>query len=164
MKRVLFVLATWFTLALPTAAVAGSNIATMQVAVTVDGTCNISTSPVVFPDYNPIGTNAASPDDGTGTITIQCSTGLVAHIGLDAGLAYAGTNRMHDALSEYIPYALYQDTGRTTPWGNTPSTWVGTTPAPSTSPQVFTVYGRIPAGQTSPGGSYADTVVATVNF
>ena len=60
-------------------------------------------------------------------------------------------------------YSLYQDSGRTTVWGNT----VGTAPASvagSGVAQNFTVYGQVAAGQTLPVGSYADTVVATVTF
>ena len=36
--------------------------------------------------------------------------------------------------------------------------------APDTTPRTFAVYGRIPAAQDKPLGSYSDTVIATVNF
>jgi spore coat protein U-like protein len=63
-----------------------------------------------------------------------------------------------------MKYFLYQAEDRLTAWGNTvataPATVAGTGVA-----QVFTVYGRVTQGQNLPVAvSYADTVVATVNF
>ena len=65
--------------------------------------------------------------------------------------------------SEQITYGLYQDSGRTQPWGDS----VGTNTAAGTGSgltQTFTVYGRVPAQNTPSPGTYADTVVVTVSY
>lgn len=160
MKKLLGLLVLIVLLA-PPAVLAGTATANLQVTVTVDAACGVTTNPLTFPDYNPVGTNATIPDDGTGFVVLQCSTGLSAHIGLDRGL---NTGRMQDQLNNFVSYALYQDANRTITWGNTSGSWVTSPPALNTIPQIFTVYGRIPPGQTSPSGAYSDTVVATVNF
>ncbi len=71
---------------------------------------------------------------------------------------------MKDATTDYLSYELYQDTGRTTVWGNSGTALFSAGSAPSKAPRTFTVYGRIPAAQDVPAGAYADTVIATVNF
>jgi spore coat protein U-like protein len=62
----------------------------------------------------------------------------------------------------YLSYYLYQNSGKTTIWGNSTDTAVtvtGTGIDKSTS-----VYGVIPAGQSIPSGSYTDTVTALVMY
>jgi spore coat protein U-like protein len=63
-----------------------------------------------------------------------------------------------------LDYALYQETGRTTNWGNTPGT---DTPAATIAPVLattLTVYGRVASGQNVAAGAYTDTVTATVTY
>lgn len=69
---------------------------------------------------------------------------------------------MSDGASHFLSYALYQDTGRTTVWGNTGGTGVANTGTGTQN--ALTVYGAVAAGQAVPAGSYSDTVVATVTF
>lgn len=62
-----------------------------------------------------------------------------------------------------LSYALFQDSGRSTNWGNT----FGTDTVAGTgtgSAQSMTVYGRLFSGQFTTAGFYSDTVVATVDF
>ena len=62
-----------------------------------------------------------------------------------------------------IPYAIYSDAPLSTNWGNT----IGTDTVSGTGSgilQVFTVYGKIPAGATAPAGAYTDTVTVTVTY
>ena len=165
MKRVvqLFVFAfALIFLAIP--AMANTASANLQVSVTVDAACSISTTPVAFSSYAPLGVNASTPDDSTGTVTVRCSTGTVANIGLDCGITCAVEVRHMKSGSDLLSYDLYQNTSRTTKWGNGIVGWLTTPAAPDSNPQVYTVYGRIPAAQFAPPGNYADTVVATVNF
>ena len=62
-----------------------------------------------------------------------------------------------------MTYELYKDGAHLNVWST--GTGAQTVPAFSTdAPQTLTVYGRITSGQDVPAGSYADTVVATVNF
>jgi spore coat protein U-like protein len=62
-----------------------------------------------------------------------------------------------------LAYFLYLDAGRTTAWGNTFGTGRLVAEVNGT-PSVETIYGRVPAGQNLPVGSYQDTVVVTVTF
>jgi spore coat protein U-like protein len=61
----------------------------------------------------------------------------------------------------YITYTLFQDSSRSQEWDNT-TTKSGTGTG---ADQNFTVYGRIPSGQSiSNTGSYGDTVIATITY
>jgi spore coat protein U-like protein len=64
----------------------------------------------------------------------------------------------------FLTYELYKDAAYSTVWGNTVGTGLDTGAAPNRNPRNFTVYGSVPAAQDVTVGSYADTVVATVNF
>jgi spore coat protein U-like protein len=162
MKRLLLALLVALTCSYAPQLLAGSATASLQVSVVVDQSCIVSTSPLVFATYNPF---ASTPDDSTGTVTIQCGVGSVVTIGLDCGTSCSGTNAyLHSGVGGLLPYSLYQDGSHTTPWGNTPSTQLAPPTISSTSPHPYTVYGRIAAGQTASPGTYTDTVVATVNF
>jgi spore coat protein U-like protein len=60
-----------------------------------------------------------------------------------------------------INYYLYSDTARSTQW-NTLSMQSGTG---SGADQSYTIYGRIPSGQSVLyTGTYSDTVIATVTY
>ena len=145
---------------------ASSASANLTVSVDVDTACAINTSAVSFPVYEPIGANYANPDDSTaGSVVIVCTAGVVANIGLGAGSNVSGlqSRMLNSSSSTYLPYALFQDSTHTTPWGNGPGTWMTVPAAPDSSARTYVVYGRIPSGQ-SGAGHYADTVVATVNF
>ena len=145
--------------------VAGSATANLQVTAAVSANCTITTATVAFPAYDPIIANASANDDGTGTVTIACTKGTVATIGLGLGAnALVSQRRMKDAGTDYLNYALYLDSARTTIWGTTSPNLLTPVAAPDKTPRAFTVYGRIPSGQDIPAGAYTDTVVATVNF
>jgi spore coat protein U-like protein len=49
-------------------------------------------------------------------------------------------------------------------WGNTPGTDTPAAATASLTPSVLTVYGRVPAQQALPVGSYTDTVTITVSY
>ena len=70
--------------------------------------------------------------------------------------------RMSDGVASFLAYALYQDSPRTTVWGNTAGT--GLVHAGDGASHAITVYGTVAAGQNVPVGSYSDTVVATITF
>jgi spore coat protein U-like protein len=59
----------------------------------------------------------------------------------------------------FMNYELYSNGGRTTVWGT-----YNITPAPDLTPRVYTVYGRVAAGQDVAIGNYTDTVVASINY
>lgn len=145
---------------------AATATANLSVSATINNNCTITTAAVGFPAYDPIVTHATAPDDSTsGSVTITCTKGSAATIGLGLGSNVSGSQmRMLNGAANFLNYALYQDASRTTVWGNSGSGLLSPVAAPSKAPRAFTVYGRIPAGQDLPAGTYTDTVTATVNF
>ena len=152
--------------ALPTAPVGQTLTATsgMPVRIEIVASCVVSASDLDFGAYN---TSSATPARGQTTIELQCSPGLVAEVNLDAGTAPGANTSRRKLRSESggnrIDYGLYQDTGRTVHWGDTPGVdtrEVLTTGAPQTVP----VYGEIPAGQRGQEGTYSDEITVRVHF
>lgn len=156
-------------LAASSASQAGTATSNLSVTATVSANCTISTAPVAFGAYDPIVANATTALNGTGTVTVTCTTGSAATITLGQGTnpATGSTDaaplrQMKDSATDVLAYSLFQDTGRTTVWGNTAGTGVAETGTGTV--QNVTVYGAVPAGQNVPAASYSDTVVATVTF
>lgn len=148
---------------------AATGTANLGVSATVSSNCSISTSPVAFGAYDPVGANAANPLDSAGTVIVTCTSGASTTITLGQG-ANAGpgstdaapARRMRDSGSGYLSYALYQDGSHMTTWGNTGATGVAHTGTGSSA--NISVYGRVAAGQNVASGSYSDTVLATITF
>jgi spore coat protein U domain-containing protein, fimbrial subunit CupE1/2/3/6 len=144
---------------------AGSASANLSVSASVANNCTISTSPLAFGAYDPVVANASSNLDATGMVTVACTKGATATIGLGLGSNASGnTRRMTDGSTNFLTYEVYQDSSRSAVWGNSGAELLSPSAAPSKSTRDFTVYGRIPSNQDVPAGSYADTVTATVNF
>ena len=141
------------------AASAGSANANMGVSASIAATCTISTSAVAFGAYS--GTQV----DATGTVTANCINGTPWTIGLGTGTGSGATtsNRKLTSGANTLGYGLFSDSTHATNWGNSVGvdTVAGTG---SGSSQNQTVYGSIPTGTIPAAGSYADTVVATINF
>jgi spore coat protein U-like protein len=152
------------------AALASTATANLGVSASITNNCTISTAPLAFGAYDPL--NGASAVNGTGTVTVVCTSGMTgAVVTLGQGLHAAGGSsdpvplrQMQDSGTTKLTYKLYSDSGRTTVWGNTAGTGLAASTGTGTN-QNLTVYGTIDAGQnTLPAGSYADTVVATITF
>jgi spore coat protein U-like protein len=144
---------------------AATATANLAVSATIANNCTITTSPVGFPAYDPIVTHASTPDDSTtGSVTVTCTKGAAATIGLGLGANVSGSQMRMANGTNYLNYALYQDSGHATVWGTSGAGLLSPGAAPSKAARTFTVYGRIPAAQDLPAGTYTDTVVATVNF
>jgi spore coat protein U-like protein len=143
---------------------AGSQSSPLTVNATVTGNCSISTSALSF---GSVDTLSASPVLGTGGVTITCTNGTAWSAAADAGAgsgATLATRRMTSA-GNTLNYMLYTDSGRTTVWGDGTGTTAAIASTGSGAAQSVTIYGRVPAGQTSaPAGSYSDTVGVTVTY
>jgi spore coat protein U-like protein len=88
---------------------------------------------------------------------VNCSNGTPFTIALGNGTNYSMGRRLASGAS-YINYFLYSDSSRSNQWDSVTGTGNG-------SDQSFTVYGRIPSGQSiSYTGSYGDTVIATITY
>jgi len=144
---------------------AATATANLGVSATVTNNCTISTVALAFGSYDPVVANASANLDGTGTVVVTCTKGSTATIGLGLGSnAAASVRRMTDGSSNYLTYELYQDSGRSTVWGNSGAGLLSPVAAPSKAARNFTVYGRVASNQDVPAGTFNDTVVATVNF
>jgi len=144
---------------------AASTSANLSLTASVANNCTIATSAVAFGSYDPVVAHAAADLDGAGQVTIACTKGAAATIGLDLGSnAAVTTRRLSDGVSSFLTYELYTDVARADVWGDAAPDLFTPAVAPSKVARSFSVYGRIPSNQDVPAGAYTDTVVATVNF
>lgn len=141
--------------------------ANLNVSATVSDDCVVTTTPVNFGTYNTV---TAAAVVATGTVSVTCAVGVNATARLGQGANAGGgstdaapVRRMADGSGNFLNYQLFSDAGRTTVWGNTAGTGVGS--AGTGAADILTVYGEIAAGQgAAPVGAYADVVVASVDF
>ncbi|TCM19654.1 spore coat protein U-like protein [Novosphingobium sp. PhB165] len=154
---------TAFVFASPQAAEAATATTTFAVTATVLPSCTVTATALAFGNYNPL---SGTPTDGTSTITVNCTTGTSYTVGLNAGGTSGATVTTRQMLlsTNALNYALYRDSGHTNNWGNTPGTDTPASAPATTTAAALTVYGRIPALQNVPAGSYTDTVTVTVNY
>lgn len=148
----------------PASAPAATATDTFQVTANVLGSCSVSATDLAFGDYTP---TSGTPLDQTSTVSVTCTTGTTYDVGLNEGLNDYGNGvtgrRMVYATTNFLAYALYSDSGRTTNWGNT----VDTDTVDGTgngSAQDITVYGRVPINQYVTAGGYSDTITVTVTY
>jgi spore coat protein U-like protein len=144
---------------------ASTSTNTFTVSATVSAACVIGTNNLAFPSYSP---TSSSNTDGSTTLNVTCTNGTAYTVGLDAGTGSGSTietRKMTGASAgSSLAYSLYSNSNRTSVWGST----VGTNTVAGTgsgAAQSLTVYGRIPANQTSVAATtYNDTITVTVTF
>ena len=138
---------------------------TLGVSATVSSNCVVSTSALAFPTVD---VTSGAAVDGTGAISVTCTSGTAWTASADAGEG-TGTSlvtRKMESGANLLNYVLYTNVGRTTIWGDAVGGTTATIGGTGTgAAQSSTIYGRVPAGQTSlPAGAYADTVAVTVSY
>jgi spore coat protein U-like protein len=147
----------------PSFALADTAETNFNVTATVTTACTVAATNLAFGDYVP---TAASPTDGTSTVTVRCTLGTIYHVRLNQGLHGTGvTDRKMQRSGELdeLAYALYRDATRLLNWGETDET--DTVDSLGTGLAVdHTVYGRIAAYQPVPAGAYSDTITVTVSY
>jgi spore coat protein U-like protein len=138
----------------------GTITGSFLVTAVVQPACTISATTLAF------GTYAGVQTDGQSQISLTCTNYATWNIGLSAG-TFAGATvtarKMTGPSGSALAYSIYRDAARTLNWGNT----VGTDTLTGTgtgSAQSVPVYGRVPASQAAPSGSYQDTIIGTVTF
>jgi spore coat protein U-like protein len=102
--------------------------------------------------------------NGTGTVTVTCHGNPSWKLSLDAGLgvgATTTTRKMTGPGGVTLNYRLFQDSARTSNWGNNNGVDV-VSGTGNGLPQPQTVYGQIAAGQYIAPGVYTDTITASV--
>ena len=129
--------------------------------------CTVSSAGVAFGAYNSL---SGAPDDSTGTILVECHpSDHSVEVAIGAGLSGSfATRRMNNGAAT-LNYNLYTSAARTLVWGDgtqgsVTQTLTGGTVSSGTRRFTAIVYGRIPAAQSVPFGTYNDTVVVTVTF
>jgi spore coat protein U-like protein len=161
-----------FTISFGREAAAQTATANLNVTASVIKACTIGVTPVAFSPYDP--TASAANTTGQGTVTIKCTPGTAPTVALGLGNNIGAGNQrnMKDTATggtNLLKYGLFQDsTRKTTPWGDGTLGGIVATPSPTpvadNNAVIFQVYGQIPALQSVVESSYADLVVATVNF
>jgi spore coat protein U-like protein len=153
--------------------------AVLGVSASVNPNCTITTSAVSFGRYESLRANATAPLIAAGTVSIACSKGSAPKITMDLGQNPSG-GRRYMALAaagggpDALHYEIYQPPTAipgagcsfpgTAVWGPTAAQAFVPSPPATRAARTYSVCGTIPAGQGVSMGSYADTVVATVNF
>ncbi|MDY7546689.1 spore coat U domain-containing protein [Glaciimonas sp. CA11.2] len=132
-------------------------------------TCTVAATATSFSNYF---ATLATNNDGIGDVAITCTAQVAAGIGsYTIGLSTgSGTyiNRTLISGTNFLNYNLYSDPTRLIVWGDgsagtqtvTDSYLILLTP----TTHHYTVYGRIPPGQSKPASTYTDTVAVTVTY
>ena len=140
-----------------------------SVYATVITNCNVTTSPLTFPQSSLLSADISS----TGMLNVQCTNSTPYTVGLDYGSYASGTQRRmySSAQAQYISYGLYTDAAHSHPWAAASSAtsctngsgtcYLGTGTG---STQSVTVYGLVPPQTSQPPGTYSDTVTVTVTY
>ena len=145
------------------AANAATAIGNFNVKITITANCTVSATDMLFASTGVIAANV----DQTSVISVICTNTTPYQIGIEAGSngTVAARKMKNLASGEFISYSLFSDSGRLNTWGNTALTgWQTNTGNGSTTPQNFTVYGRVPVQTTPTPGNYTDIVQVTVNY
>lgn len=145
------------------AALASTQSATFGVTASVAASCSITADSLNFGAYD--GSTTLTP---TSTVSVNCTNTTPYNVGLNAGTGSGATTTTRvltgtTSASNKLNYTMWQNSARTTNWGNT----VGTDTESGTgsgSAQSLTVYGQLASGQTANGDSYTDTITATLTF
>lgn len=138
------------------------------VSANVIKSCKVGVSASTLDFGSVLNTTTNVSATGNGLINVTCSNGTHYIVGLQTTDGSAGTGYMTSATSaDKVPYALYQDPARATPWGNSgtgpgnPGNEVSGTGNGNT--QALTVYGNVPSANYAPG-TYRDIVTVSVTY
>lgn len=160
---------------------AAGTTAVLGISASVAANCVISTSALSFGSYEALSANANTALNAAGTVSIACTKGSVPKISMDLGQNPSAGKRYMTLVGSGSPgvasalyYEIYQPpdptpgSGCSFPgskvWGSSAAqTFVPAAPTGRTA-RSYNVCGTIPPGQFTVLGTYADTVVATVNF
>lgn len=144
----------------------GTSTATFTVTLTLQANCAITANPLNFGTTGVL----SSAVNQQSTVSVTCTNTTPYNVGLDAGTVagstvaarlMAGTTAGNTGTT--VAFQLYQDSTRSTPWGNTQGT--NTVAGTGTgSAQPINIYGQVPNQATPKPDTYQTTVTATVFF
>lgn len=147
-----------------TPALAASTSNTMPVLVNVINSCTVTAGALDFGTLTGVG---GVNVDSSSTVSLVCTQGAAYDVFMNFGVNNVGAQRNLvnplDATKK-IPYGIFQNSARSTTWGNTSGTDTVKGTA-GTGVVSITAYGRIPSTASAvPAGDYNDTVTVSVNF
>ncbi len=131
----------------------------LSVSATVANACTVDNATLSFGSYT------LTEKDASTTLNVQCTTGVAYNILMNSGMGTGATttSRKMTNGANTLNYTLYRDGARTNIWGL--SIGVDTIAGVGTgNVQTIDIFGRIPAGQGVPTGTYNDTVTITVDY
>lgn len=135
---------------------------TLQVTASVARACTVNANDLLFGVYDQ---SVGADHTGTTDITVICTPTTAYQVALDNGgntaSCLGGANRcMDDGSGNYLTYDLLQSAGGAV-WGSGAD---ALNFVAAGGPEVYTIYGVIPALQVIPAGNYSDTIRVDVNF
>ena len=154
---------------------AGTATANLTVGASVAANCTISTTAITFGAYDPVSGGNVS---ASGTVVVGCTknaTGLWVGLGNGSNFASSTRNLLGGTNADKLAYALRQPSATTpdalcsgfgvgTAWSNSVGTALNLSTSPGKAERTYKVCGEIVSGQDVSVDTYADTVVATINF
>jgi spore coat protein U-like protein len=150
-------------------AFAGTATSTLGVSAEVVASCTITSAAPLVITYDPVVVNLTAPATSTAALTVSCTSGSASTITLGQGVNFntgstdaIPARRALNGTANFLSYALYQDAGNATIWGNTPATGKAHTGTGNLDEVI--VYASMAGAQNVPAGTYSDSVVATVTF
>ena len=148
-------------------ALAGSASGSLQVTATVQSACIVSGGTLQFgAALDP--SAASTPVDASATVGVQCTSTTPYTVALDAGLNAGGAGQFSGRKmkngSSLLSYQLYQDSARSTVWGDGTGGSAVVSGTGTGSVQSLSVYGRLPSLNGAVPGDYADTVTIVVTY
>lgn len=120
----------------------------------------MSATDLVFPSSGFITTAV----DGAASISVTCTNTTPYSVGLSNGAGAGATfvqRKMTSSSGNTVNYNLFSDVARTAVWADG---FFRRSGSGTGSPQLLTVYGRVPVQTTPPPGVYRDTVVITLTY
>lgn len=152
-------------------AIAGSASGSLSLSATVNTNCTVNSPTLTFTAVDP---TAGADTAGSAVLSVQCtkSTTLTDIKLGPGGHQLPGGARQLNNGSDNVIYGLFTDAAYTTPWGDSVTTGIGSMLSSGFSafssvstPQTFTVYGRVQAADEDvPAGTYTDNVAVTIDF
>ncbi len=147
-------------IALTPSALAGTSTSTLSVRVVVQPSCTLSGATLDFGSYTSGQTGALT--GFTQIVFSNCPAGQL-RFQLDGGANGTTTARkLANGSGGLLNYGIFRDSARTQNFGQGSDSRLITLAAAGSG--NVSVYGRIPAGQAVAAGTYADTVVITLDF
>lgn len=117
-----------------------------------------------YADLNNLIDGRSFGSSGGSSFGLQCSLGTAYSIALNGGQNATGGQRRMVNSGAYVTYNLYQDSGRTQPWGDGGATGTVLSGTGTGNSEEVVVYGRVPAQTTPSPGTYSDTVQVTITW